>query len=418
MLRGLQRGQDWQILFLFACIIQFCIELLFYETSECLIINYIVPNLARKEVQSVSFVINQIIQSLCYFSSEDTSIIQLNAPSYLFVSTNLAEKFPDLFESILIRSFRSYKPGELSKKWKISHGTTFQPSSMFQTSPENNRRIRRMTVSAILVSYLQYLGALSGSFQRLIIHSLQPLVASAIGLLFSFLYQNPLWYLIFLPFILYGFMLIFNFHKEMSLSVQEEINNIHPIQDSIDENIKNKKESIKIEEVIIQSNNNNNNNEIYSNNDYENENNQYEINEVNEEYKTNDNESNDIENHSLLSSLRNRVNSIHSDYSLKLHERIFHYSTSDDDDDNRNANNKIQWNYSDFDESNDDECEHFSFDPSSLSLSLSHTNEGSQEIYNTSNQDHQNWGSSSEFSSGNYSESDSETYQEIITLKK
>jgi hypothetical protein len=104
MLRALQRGFDWQVsqsvislsvclippqrVYLFACILQFVVEILFYETTECLLMSFFIPDLVRTEVQSVGFSLRQTVQKVCagnYNFGKDSHA--LDAPSYLFIST-------------------------------------------------------------------------------------------------------------------------------------------------------------------------------------------------------------------------------------------------------------------------------------------------------------------------------------------
>jgi hypothetical protein len=48
----------------------------------------------------------------------------LNAPDYLFVSTQIAKTYPDLLESILVLLYQTYLPGEeLSKSWRSPSGS-------------------------------------------------------------------------------------------------------------------------------------------------------------------------------------------------------------------------------------------------------------------------------------------------------
>jgi len=111
LLRGLERGFEWQRLFLVACIIQFIVEILFYETSECAIVHFYIPDLARNEVRSVGFAVHQAVSKVCTATVESASSVILDAPRYLFVSTNVAKKFPDLLESIIVMSYHTYSPG-------------------------------------------------------------------------------------------------------------------------------------------------------------------------------------------------------------------------------------------------------------------------------------------------------------------
>ena len=76
--------------------------------------------LVSDEVRRVHNSIVDVIIKLCTgkaISNKSTFI--LNAPDYLFVSTNLAKKFPHLMESIVVQSFVTHLPGESSKLWNI-----------------------------------------------------------------------------------------------------------------------------------------------------------------------------------------------------------------------------------------------------------------------------------------------------------
>jgi hypothetical protein len=201
ILRGLQRGLDWQRLYCVACVIQLVAEVLFYETSECAIVNFFIPDLARTEVQGVTYAIHQAIQSM-FSSMAETKIPILDAPRYLFLSTRLAERFPDLLESVIVRSYHSYSPGELGRKWKISHGSTFVSSERGEVRVGS--RVRRMTFTGVLVGLLQYLGSVSISVQRFFIHALQPVIMAGVAAMISVILSDPWYVLIFVPVLLYG----------------------------------------------------------------------------------------------------------------------------------------------------------------------------------------------------------------------
>ena len=80
MLRGLQRGHDWQIMYLVGCLIQLLVEVVFYETSECALIHFLIPDLARNEIHSIQFVLHKAIESLWGYIPGDELV--LNAPDY------------------------------------------------------------------------------------------------------------------------------------------------------------------------------------------------------------------------------------------------------------------------------------------------------------------------------------------------
>lgn len=187
LLRGLERGIEWQRLFLVAALIQIVIELCFYETTECAMVHYYIPNLARKEVQTVGFLLHQAIQSICTDSVASSPLV-LDAPRYLFVSTNLANRFPDLFESVVIKSYHTYSPGELAKKWKVSHASTFIP---FLASSSIASRVRRATFSSFFFSLMQRIGAMPPTFQRLAIQTIQPMIVAAFFMVLVYIISNP-----------------------------------------------------------------------------------------------------------------------------------------------------------------------------------------------------------------------------------
>lgn len=95
-----------------AALVQIAIELLLYESSECFIIQFLVPNLAREEVQSVLSTLRNTATSLSC-ENDAFSMDTLNTPDMLFVSTRLAWSFPDSVESLIVRGYKSYLPGAL-----------------------------------------------------------------------------------------------------------------------------------------------------------------------------------------------------------------------------------------------------------------------------------------------------------------
>lgn len=180
LIRGLQRGYQWQQVFLMACVLQFLIEIFLYETSECAIVHYFIPNLVTAEVRSASFAMQQAVQRVCS-SATDVSNIILDAPRYFFVSTNVAKRFPSLLESVIVQSYHSHSPGEIGKKWRFVNSYS-----------RTNSRLRNFAVTAVLISFLKNLGATSPTMQRVLIHSIQPLFVSLLILIWMFSLSNPL----------------------------------------------------------------------------------------------------------------------------------------------------------------------------------------------------------------------------------
>lgn len=111
LLRGLERGYGWQRIYVLACVVQFIVEILIYETSECVIMQFLLPNMALTEVTAVIKLLTTLISQVCQhidsksFTSSTDSVV-FNSSQYFFVSTNLSKVFPELFESAIISSFR------------------------------------------------------------------------------------------------------------------------------------------------------------------------------------------------------------------------------------------------------------------------------------------------------------------------
>jgi hypothetical protein len=160
---------------LIGCIIQFVVEITLNETLECLWVNCFVPSLVTDEVREVSMKLAKSIDLLCGVSKLHTNRAKrffLDAPAYLFVSTNVAMKFPELLESMIIRSFSTHLPGPISYKWKFEHRswtkTVTRVMGMFQL-----RTIHTRLLNSLLYG-LQLLGASPFVFQRVFIRLAQP----------------------------------------------------------------------------------------------------------------------------------------------------------------------------------------------------------------------------------------------------
>jgi hypothetical protein len=225
LLRGLQRGVAWQHSYMMACVFQFLIEILFYETSECAIVQFVIPDLARHEVTSANYVIMQAIQQIC--GSHTRGKDALDAPRYLFVSTNLAQKFPGLLESVIIQSYHSHSPGPFSNVWKGSEATGPWWSPMRGT-----HRSKKFFLTSLLVAWLQKLGALSPTLQRVIIHMLQPIVASGLVLLWFPLQKYPeLWAVVGLLVLYLGYLVYQSYQSNLqSAGVSESPAEITPLE--------------------------------------------------------------------------------------------------------------------------------------------------------------------------------------------
>lgn len=130
----------------------------------------------RKEVQSAAFSLRRTLQMIC---SEDMTQIQqssslsneiLDSPSYFFVSTNIANSFPQSIASVIVQSHHCYLPGGISHKWLNNNNNNSQNQN------KKRNRVKYFTLTSIFITFLQQLGSMNSFLQRMIIHILQPIV--------------------------------------------------------------------------------------------------------------------------------------------------------------------------------------------------------------------------------------------------
>jgi hypothetical protein len=185
MLTGFRRGLSWQRMYLVACIIQFVVEIFLFETMECVWIHCVIPALVSDEVRTVGDSVVEVVEQLCDGSFPEATKY-LNAPDYLFVSTNVAKKFPDLMESLLVQAYSSHVPGELAKVWQAG-GTTAR---------SRRRGVRNIALAASVITALQVMGTAPFIVHRMFIRFLQPFVFTGIVLIWNFVVADPIYILV------------------------------------------------------------------------------------------------------------------------------------------------------------------------------------------------------------------------------
>jgi hypothetical protein len=109
----------------------------------------------------------------------------LNAPAFLFVSTNVCVHFPKLIESMVVKTYYSHLPGELlSRKWRY-HPSVLDPtqSSFFG--------LRNVTVFSTLFGLLKVMGSAPFIYQRIVIRLTQPIFVTGASYVFiAFISKN------------------------------------------------------------------------------------------------------------------------------------------------------------------------------------------------------------------------------------
>ena len=237
ILTGFRRGLSWQKSYLIACIIQFFVEIILNETLECIWIQCLIPMIVSDEVRKVGDSITEIIVDLCSTSSQNKRIF-LNAPDYLFISTNVAKKFPNLMESIVIQSYFSHIPGELSKLWKNNNYNRIRQYNHNQIWINN---IKSLTT---ILSLLQYFGTFPIILHKLFIRFIQPFLLGGLTLIWSIIITNTIYIIITCSvFIILISCSIYQYIRNVSTKSSNKlclitpmINEVHDKNDVIDDN--------------------------------------------------------------------------------------------------------------------------------------------------------------------------------------
>ena len=221
ILRGLERGLEWQKLFALACVIQLVVEVIFYETSECAVVHFFIPDLVRSQVQTAAFVLRRAVQSMCKNDDDDQEVV-LDVPQYLFVSTALASRMPHLVESSIILSYHTHNPGELSRLWRPHFSVV---NTVLGRQRHSTGAAKSFTLSAVFMSVCLFVGSQSITLQRMLIHAVQPIVAVALFVIVSLLAAHPLYILILAPVVAFGIYQMFQEYQRYKINKCDRIRN-------------------------------------------------------------------------------------------------------------------------------------------------------------------------------------------------
>jgi hypothetical protein len=106
---GYYINSTFQMILLLCCFIHCFIEIFILEMIESIWVNFIIPTFAREDIRNINKLLNEVIETICDIEKKTMNYF-LNSPSFFYVSTNIARKFPDLIESKLVRSYYYHLP--------------------------------------------------------------------------------------------------------------------------------------------------------------------------------------------------------------------------------------------------------------------------------------------------------------------
>jgi len=181
VLYGFRQGLAWQRQYVSACVVQMFVEVFVNESLEVVWMHFLVPSLVAAEVQAACEQLLRAVRRLCEGNNSLNEQL-LNAPSYLFVSRQVAAAYPHLLEAGIVQAVNSYLPGAMARRWHAGRG--------------RETRGERVSVVwmglAVGLSLLQVLGSAPFHLQRLLVRSVQPLFVSAVMLIYYLMADSPL----------------------------------------------------------------------------------------------------------------------------------------------------------------------------------------------------------------------------------
>jgi hypothetical protein len=187
LLKGFQKGRTWQYQYLYCCLVQLAVDLLLFETVECIWLNIMVPQFVHEEVRRAAKTLHNLTlrvakvpkdveqAHLCHPKAEEQQFF-LNAPAHLFVSVKLAKAHPLLLESIIVGSYRHYLPGSIAHTWP--HFTDGSEKQVSTWSAFPRQAVRALSLSLQLFITTPYV------YQRVLMRFVQPMLFSGAGLVF------------------------------------------------------------------------------------------------------------------------------------------------------------------------------------------------------------------------------------------
>jgi hypothetical protein len=199
VLRGMTRSVSWQRDYVIVCVAELLVEVFFYETVECLWIHYMLPSLVRDDVEAIMKTVRDTVHE-AFAQQESSAAAPLNSPRYFFPSYQLAQSYPGRFESSIVLAFRSYfPPPELDMA--LSESTNDDVTGdvvVGKRSDSGNRKTSIMTMllkwfslGVIIFSAVQHLATTPIRLQKVVVHTLQPIILSFFAICYIFFVNSP-----------------------------------------------------------------------------------------------------------------------------------------------------------------------------------------------------------------------------------
>jgi hypothetical protein len=176
LLKGLQKGQAWQLQYLVCALIQVVIDVLVFETTECVWLNFLVPRTVDTEVVTAAATLTTLAERIVNPAEKSTkNPYFLNAAAQLFISVKVAKSQTHLSESLIVGSYSSPLPGEVCKSWPHYQAVEEQREVAVTRSVFPRSFLRGLTLAVQVCLTIPYL------YQRILLRFIQPVIFSMIS---------------------------------------------------------------------------------------------------------------------------------------------------------------------------------------------------------------------------------------------
>jgi hypothetical protein len=186
LLKGLQKGQAWQLQYLVCSMIQVMMDVLVFETTECVWLNVVVPGSVQTDVIAAAALLKATAEDTVCPRSTPPSKFFLNAPAHLFVSARVAKAYPQFLESLIVQNYSSHLPGQVSRTWAHCQSSNKDYDSAATSSPFLG------IFSALRIGVaVQAVLAFPFLYQRILLRFAQPVVFSAVSVMWFSTIRSP-----------------------------------------------------------------------------------------------------------------------------------------------------------------------------------------------------------------------------------
>jgi hypothetical protein len=197
LLYGNSKGHSWQRAWLVNVIINIAVDVLFNNVTEVVVLHYLIPSSISAEAASVASILEALVASI-YVDEEQQQQEVFSAPDFFFLSVQVAKQMPSLLESVFVQSYTNpYPQTKLLQELHQARELVITNSILQQQQVQEQYRRQVPLLKAVagwmsvgMIWLLQCMGVNSMFVQKLLLHTVQPLVIGGFTISIAVLTHN------------------------------------------------------------------------------------------------------------------------------------------------------------------------------------------------------------------------------------